>query len=429
MKTKEDIFRMIDEEDIEFIRLQFTDIMGNLKNIAITPGQLDRAMNNMYFFDAAALLDNVYDYQEDLYLRPDLDTFVILPWRPQQGKVAKVVCDSYTVDGEPFVLSSRKILKKVTEEAAKKGYSFLVDPECEFFLFNTNENGLPTTISHEQAGYMDVGPVDFGENARRDIVLMLEEMGFEIESSHHEHAPAQHEVDFSELEAFKCADAIQTFRFAVRSVAKRFGLYATFMPKPREDVAGSGMHTYISMHKDGKNCFRTADGKISEEGMYFLGGILKHAKGLTAVANPIVNSYKRLNSGFDAPSRVNWSTRGEKSAIKIHSHNQDVKIEVRFPDGASNPYLLIAGIIAAGLDGIENKINPGEDCHGKDFNLYEKLPGNLRDAIDELNNDELLKSTFGEEFVKVYSTLKKEEWDEYMTSVSEWELNRYLTRI
>ncbi|MCR4851182.1 MAG: glutamine synthetase family protein, partial [Lachnospiraceae bacterium] len=251
MNTREDILRLIEEEGVEFIRLQFTDIYGRLKNIAVTPGQMNKVFDNRYSFDGDAAFGNMYGFEEKLYLYPDIDSFIILPWRPQQGKVAKIVCDIMHMDGTPFDCSSRQILKNVLNSAADEGYTIMADPECEFFLFHTDDNGLPTTTSHENAGYMEAGPSDFGENARRDIVLMLEDMGFEIESSHHESAPAQHEIDFKEEEALKTADSIQTFRFAVRSIAKRFGLYATFMPKPKTDVAGSGMHTNFTVCKDG----------------------------------------------------------------------------------------------------------------------------------------------------------------------------------
>ncbi len=429
MRTKEDILNIIEEENVEFIRLQFTDVMGNLKNIAITPGQIDRALNNRYSFQARALFDGAYDYPDELYLHPDFDTFAILPWRPQQGKVAKVVCDVCDASGQPFMLSSRKILKNVLKDAEKMGYTFMVDPECEFYLFHTDENGLPTVITHEKAGYMDVGPVDFGENARRDMVLMLEELGFDVESSHHEHSSSQHEIDFSEQEALVSADSIQTFRFAVRSVAKRFGLYATFMPKPKADVAGTGMHTNFTMLKDGRNVFRGKDGKPSEEAMYFVGGLLAHANALLALSNPLVNSYKRLGAGFESPSHINWATRGEKCFVKLASRFGDVKLETRFPDGACNPYLLIAGVIVAGLDGIKNKIEPGEDSYEKSLDNYEKLVGNLKEAITAFENDSVMVEAFSKEFVDIYSKIKNAEWDEYMRSISEWEIEKYLPRI
>ena len=251
MKSMEDILNLIEEEDVEFIRLQFSDAFGNLKNIAVTPGQLDRVMAHQYSVNGAALFDDLCEFEEELYLYPDLDTFVILPWRPQHGKVAKIICDLYDENGVPFDQSPRAILQKVIRRGKEEGYTFIVNPECEFFLFHTDDNGTPTTITHEKAGYLDVGPLDLGENARREMVLTLEDMGFEIESSHHEKAPAQHEIDFTQAEALDTADALMNFKFAIRSTAKRFGLYATFMPKPRREVSGSGMHVHFALYKDG----------------------------------------------------------------------------------------------------------------------------------------------------------------------------------
>lgn len=425
MRTKEDIMNLIEEEDVEFIRLQFTDVWGNLKNIAVTPSQMDRVINHKYCFEGNALFDDRYDYPEDLHLVPDLDTFTLLPWRPQQGKVAKITCDVCYADGSLVEYSPRTILKRVIKEAEKEGYTFNLNTECEFFLFHTDENGIPTASSHEKAGYLDVGPIDFGENARRDIVLVLEEMGFDIESSHHEKAPAQHEIDFAKEESLKIADDIMTLRFAVRSVAKRFGLYATFMPKPRTDCAGSGMHMHFMMMKDGKNLFESNGDELSETAKYFIGGIMAHAQGMCAITNPIVNSYKRIVSGYEAPSEINWSTKGEKSLIKFLKSFDEAKVELRFPDSAANPYLALAVCIVAGMDGVKNKINPDEVMAGK----TKKLPGNLDQAIKYLKKDKLICDTLGNDFVKIYETVKNAEWKEYMTQVSDWEIEKYLIKM
>lgn len=428
MRSKMDIMNLIDEEDVEFIRLQFTDILGNLKNIAITPNQLERESGDMYPIKAGALFGDDYNYPGVLYLHPDYETFEILPWRPQQEKVAKLVCDVCDKHGESIELSPRKILKNVLKEAEDEGYSFLVNPECEFFLFHTDEDGLPTAKSHDRAGYMDVGPVDFGENARREIVLMLEKMDFNVLSSHHESAPAQHEVDFSEREALMAADAIQTFRFAVRSVAKRFGLYATFMPKPKSGDAGSGMHTNFVLMKDGKNMFRGDDGHISQTAYEFVAGVLNHAHALSAISNPTVNSYKRLLGGFGAPTTVGWSLEDDRAMISIDESFGDVKVKVRTPDGSSNPYLLIAGVVAAGLDGIRNHMDAGRDLQEVGDN-NKLLPEDLRQAIEAFSEDECMVQTYGQEFVDIYTDVKKQEWQEYVRAVSEWELDRYLERI
>lgn len=432
MKTKEDIIRLIDEEDVEFIRLQFTDALGNLKNMAVTPGQLDRVVNNMYSFAGSAAFNDQYDFSSDLYLIPDLDTFVTLPWRPQQGKVAKLICDigretatendDYVIT--PFEMSSRTILKNVVQEAEQKGYTFMINPECEFFLFHTDEDGRPTTLSHESAGYLDVGPADLGENARRDMVLALEEMGFEIESSHHEKAPGQHEIDFKQGESLAIADSVMTFKFAVRSIAKRFGLYATFMPKPVIGVPGSGMHINFSLYRDGKNLFDEA-GKMSETAKYFVGGILEHAGALCAITNPTVNSYKRLLGGEGAPSRVTWSDSNNGAAVRFCRKFSEAKVEVRFPDPAANPYTAFAACIAAGLDGIERQIKP--DIRNS-LNA-QKLPGNLNDALRNLKKDDVIRKALGSDFIDIYTSIRKKEWNEYMMQVSDWEISKYLVNI
>ncbi len=426
---KEDVIRMIEEEGVEFIRLQFTDIFGKLKNIAVTPGQMEKVLANKYSFYGSAVFANRYDYDDRLYLYPDIDTFTILPWRPQQGKVAKVVCDVCLPDGSDYKCSSRHILADAVRAAADKGYNLIAYPECEFFLFHVDENGLPTTTSHERAEFLDVGPSDFGENARRDIVLMLEDMGFEIESSHHEFAPAQHEIDFREDNALQMADSIQTFKFAVRSIAKRFGMYATFMPKPRQDVAGSGMHIHLKLMKDNKNVFMTDDGRTSEEAMWFTGGIMAHARALCAVANPTVNSYKRLLAGHCAPGSITWADHGEKALAVINNDSDDVRIELRFPDGAANPYLLFAACLAAGLDGMEKKTSPGPSIDDADPSDIRVLPEDLKEALEEFEKDEVVKGALGEEFSRIYSIVKRDEWRSFISEVTPWEIDNYLTRI
>lgn len=425
MKTREQIMQLIEDEDVEFIRLQFTDMFGNLKNIAITPGQLEKIQDCKYPFESSAVFDDLYDPEENLFLVPDLDSFTILPWRPQQGKVAKFICDVIKQDGTPYTLSPRTILKNVLEDAKKEGYNFVVDPECEFFLFHTDDNGTPTTITHEKAGYLDVGPLDLGENARREMVLTLEDMGFEIESSHHEKAPAQHEIDFTQAEALDTADALMSFKFAIRSTAKRFGLYATFMPKPRTDLPGSGMHLHISMYKNGENLFDDDDGEASAMAGFFMGGVMEHARALCAITNPVVNSYKRILTGYHAPKEVYWAKKGEKALLKYHNNGADTKVELRFPDPSANPYLAIAVCIAAGMDGIHKQISPGEaNCQSDRY-----LPGNLKDALDCMKQDSLMKATLGEEFVKLYTAIKYQEWNEYMLQVSDWEVDRYLAKM
>ena len=290
--TREDILRMVEEEDVGFIRLQFTDIFGTMKNIAITTSQLDKALNNEIMFDGSSIEGFARVEESDMYLYPNLNTFEIFPWRPQQGKVARLICDVYKPDGTPYESDPRYILKKVMAEAKEMGYEFNVGPELEFFLFHTDDDGLPTTLSHESAGYFDLGPLDLGENARRDMVLTLEDMGFEIESSHHEAAPAQHEIDFRYDEALTTADNIMTFKLVVKTIAKRHGLHATFMPKPKFGINGSGMHLNMSISRDGINVFQDAKDEygLSKEAYCFIGGIMKHMKALTFITNPSINS-------------------------------------------------------------------------------------------------------------------------------------------
>ena len=437
--NKDDIFRMVEEEDVEFIRLQFTDIFGTLKNIAITSSQLEKALDNKCMFDGSSVEGFVRIEESDMYLYPDYDTFEIFPWRPQQGKVARLICDVYTPDGKPFEGDPRWILKKTIKEANEMGYRFDVGPECEFFLFHTDDNGLPTTLSHEKAGYFDLGPNDLGENIRRDMVLTLEDMGFEIEASHHEVAPAQHEIDFKYDEALKTADNIQTFKMTVKTIAKRHGLYATFMPKPKFGISGSGMHINMSLATEaGKNIFADEKGKIglSDDAYHFIAGIMKHARGMSAITNPLVNSYKRLVPGYEAPVYISWSAKNRSPLIRIPaSRGNGTRVELRNPDPTANPYLVLALCLAAGLDGIKNKIEVPDSV---DCNIYEMTPGerraagienmpaDLKEAVDCLVADEFLCSVLGEHITTKYVEAKMKEWENYTTRVSQWEIDEYL---
>ena len=436
--TKEDVIRLVEEEDVEFIRLQFTDMFGNLKNVAVTASQLQRALDNKCMFDGSAIDGFVRIEESDMYLYPDYSTIAIFPWRPQQGKVARMICDVYRPNGEPFEGDPRYVLKRAIHEAEKLGYTFEVGPECEFFLFDTDENTLPTTETHEQAGYFDIGPLDFGENARRDMVMTLEDMGFVIEASHHEIAPAQHEIDFRYDEALQTADNIMTFKLAVRTIAKRHGLHATFMPKPKSEVNGSGMHINMSLHKDGKNIFEDKNDPmgLSREAYYFIGGIMKHIKGMAAITNPLVNSYKRLVPGFEAPVYIAWSATNRSPLIRIPStHGGGTRLELRSPDSSANPYLTLAVCLRAGLDGIENKIMPPAGVNGNIFEMteeerramnIEQLPETLKEAVEELEKDRFICDVLGEHISKRYITAKKEEWYQYRSQVSEWEIGEYL---
>ncbi|MCI8320468.1 MAG: type I glutamate--ammonia ligase [Dorea sp.] len=439
--TREDILRMVEEEDVGFIRLQFTDIFGVMKNIAVTANQLERALDNQVIFDGSSIEGFARVEDSDMYLYPDFNTFEIFPWRPQQGKVARLICDVYKADRKAFESDPRYILKKVLKEAEEMGYTFDVGPECEFFLFHTNEDGQPTTISHEHAGYFDLGPLDLGENARRDMVLTLEDMGFNIEASHHELAPAQHEIDFKYDEALAAADNIMTFKMVVKTIAKRHGLHATFMPKPKYGVNGSGMHINMSLNRDGVNVFQ--DGKdvngISREAYYFIGGLMKHMKAVSFITNPVVNSYKRLIPGYEAPVYIAWSAKNRTPLIRIPGTRGDsTRIELRSPDPSANPYLALAVCLAAGLDGIRNQIMPPDSIDGNVFEMtdaerraagVEELPGSLKEAARAFQNDTFIQNVLGEDLSRKYLRAKKKEYAEYSSQVTEWELSRYLQRI
>ena len=424
MTTAKDVLNKIQEEGVEFIRLQFTDIFGHLKNVAITAGQLCKVLVDKYRIDGTVLFDGMPGYEGELILVPDYDTFMILPWRPQEGKVAKFMCDVCYPDGTLFELSPRTILKDVIDKAKAKGYTFMIRPECEFFLFHLDEAGLPTTITHEDAGMMDVGPVDFGENARREMVLLLEQMGFEIESSYHEKAPAQHEIDFKEADTLEAADGIMTFRFAVRSIAKRFGTYATFMPKPKSDEAGSGMHLNFTVYKDGKNIMSGCKDEINDATRDFIGGILKHSCALCAYTNPTVNSYKRILLALD-DAKSSSAYDINTTYLRIREGLFEPAIELRFPDSAANPYLALALCISAGLQGIEDGDGPNIPMRLPIANVG-GMPENLKEALCCAKKDPFIGEVLGDDFARIYTEAKTDEWNRYMRDVSDWEIQNYL---
>jgi len=441
MYTKNDIMKLVEDEDVEFIRLQFTDIFGIMKNMAVTAGQLQNVVEHGCLFDGAAVDGMARPEESDMYLKPDLDTMAVFPWRPQQGKVARLICDVLKPDGRASEGDSRYILKKVIQEAKNLGYTFNVGPECEFFLFHTDNDGLPTTVTHEQAGYFDLSPLDLGENARRDIILNLEEMGFEIESSHHEIAPAQHEIDFKYGDALKTADNIMTFKLAVKSIAKQHGLHATFMPKPKAGLNGSGMHTHMSLSKNGINIFEDAEDEngLSREAYYFIAGIMKHIKGMSLILNPVVNSYKRLIPGYDAPVYISWSRINRTPLIRIPAaKGHGTRIELRSPDPACNPYLALALCLAAGLDGISNQLCCPPPVNRNHYRMTEeeveslgigRLPGNLYEAVREFQKDEFIQGVLGKQISEQYIELKLKEWRQYEAEVTDWEIQKYLYKI
>lgn len=439
--TKEDIVRIVKEQDVKFIRLQFTDIFGTLKNVAITAEQIKKALDNKCMFDGSSIEGFVRIEESDMYLRPDPDTFVIFPWRPEAGKVARLICDVYNTDGTPFEGDPRYVLKRALKKATDMGYDlFNVGPECEFFLFLIDSEGKPTTITHDNAGYFDLGPVDLGESARRDMCLALEEMGFEVEASHHEVAPGQHEIDFKYNDALTTADAVLTFKLVVKTIAYRHGLHATFMPKPVFGINGSGMHINTSLFKNGRNAFYDENDplKLSREAYWFIGGLLKNIRSITAVTNPLVNSYKRLVPGYEAPVYIAWSARNRSPLVRVPTaKGASTRLELRNPDPACNPYLALAAILTAGLDGIKNKLTPPAPVNKNVYNMTDaqraeegiySLPGNLKEAIDELNKSELAREILGDHIFEKYIKAKNEEWNTYRTRITNWEINEYLVK-
>ena len=437
--SKEDIIRMVKEEDVEFIRLQFTDIFGQLKNVAITASQIEKAVNDQIMFDGSSIEGFVRIDESDQYLYPDLDSFAIFPWRPSHGRVARLICDVHDPDGKPFVGDPRHVLKRALKRAEEMGFdAFNVGPEAEFFLFQTDDEGKPTTRTNDEAGYFDLGPLDHGEGTRREICMALEQMGFEIEASHHEVAQGQHEIDFKYADALRTADNIMTFKLAVKTLAQKSGLHATFMPKPIFGINGSGMHTNMSLFQGGKNAFYDPDDPkgLSKEAYSFIAGLLAHVKGMAAVTNPLVTSYKRLVPGYEAPCYLAWSASNRSALIRIPAaRGQSTRVELRSPDPACNPYLELALCLAAGLDGIEKGLTPPPEVTENIFDMnaadrkvhgIDSLPDSLEEAIHALEADPLVLDTLGEHVAANYIEGKRKEWEEYRTRVSSWEREKYI---
>lgn len=436
--TRQDIIRLVEQQDVRFIRLQFTDIFGVMKNVAISASQLEKALDGECMFDGSAIEGFTRVEESDMYLRPDLDTFMIFPWRPQQGKVARLICDVMTLDGRQFSGDPRQILRNVVKEAEAMGYIFNVGPECEFFLFNQDDQGNPTTQSYDSGSYFDLEPLGQGEDVRREIVLALEDMGFEVEASHHEVAPGQHEIDFRFDEAIAAADRLMTFKLAVKTIARRYGMHATFMPKPIEGTSGSGLHANMSLFQNGVNVFNDPSDPegLSTVARQFIAGLLAHMSGITAIANPLVNSYKRLVPGYEAPCNISWSLHNRSPLIRIPANRgENTRIELRSPDPASNPYLLMATCLAAGLDGIRRQLDPGPSFNTNFYALNKDelerlnvrtLPTDLSQALDELEKDPLLHEVLGEHVMEKYVEAKRTEWDGYRKIVTQWELDHYL---
>lgn len=437
--TDDDIKKLVKDNDIKLIQLQFVDLNGQVKNMAVTPEQIDRVLNNEIMLDGSSIKGFRSIETSDMYFYPDKNSFQILPWTTGNARSARLICDIYNPDGTPFDGCPRCNLKRVMKEAEKLGFSMNLGPEAEFFLFE-KKDGKVTTETQDKAGYYDVGPDDLGENVRADIVNSLKLMGFNIEASHHEVADGQHEIDFKYGDILTTADNVVTFRIAVKAVAAQHGLHATFMPKPIFGINGSGMHCNFSLFKNGKNAFldEKKEYQLSDAALYSIGGVLKHIRSITAITNPTVNSYKRLVPGYEAPVYLAWSLANRSALLRVPAKRGNAtRVELRSPDPSCNPYLAFAAILESALDGIRNKIDPPAPVESNIYHLTSKerkkqridsLPGSLAEALEQLDKSLVAKAALGEHIYKEFMSAKKKEWDSFRTYVSSWEIDKYLER-
>lgn len=439
IKSREDVIKLCNANNVKFIRLQFCDIHGLVKNMSVPIGQLEKALDGKVMLDGSSIRGFRNIETSDMFFNPDIKTFRVLPWRPREGAVARIICDIYNPDGTPFEGCPRNNLKRVLNKAAQEGYQFNVGPECEFFLFGTNEEGFATTKFSDNGGYYDVEPTDLGSDVRRSIVITLEELGFEVEASHHEVAPSQHEIDFKYAEALSTADNVITLKWATKTIASDYNLYATFMPKPIVGINGSGMHCNMSLSDtQGKNLFydETKPDGLSDTMKHFIAGLLKHVKHFTAISNPLVNSYKRIVPGYEAPVYIAWSKSNRSALIRVPaSRGQSTRAELRSPDPSCNPYLAFAVMLEAGLDGIKNKLQAPDEVNENIYNLemhtleerdIHALPGDLDEAVRYMEQSELVRSALGDHIYKHYIETKYKEYQDYRAYVSQWELDEYL---
>jgi len=440
-KSANEILALSKQENVHFLRLQFTDIDGIIKNVEVPASQFDKALDGQIMFDGSSIEGFTRIEESDMLLVPDLDTYQVFPWEANQGKVARLICDIANPDGTTFAGCPRSALKRVVARAKAMGFVMMAGPEAEFFLFQRDSDGLPIPATHDSGGYFDLSPIDLGEEARRDITLVLEAMGLEVEAAHHEVAPGQHEIDFKYGDAVATADAVVTFRFVVKKVALMHGLHATFMPKPLAGVNGSGMHVHQSLFTvDGSNAFFDADGpwQLSKIGCNYIGGLLEHARAFVALTNPLVNSYKRLVPGYEAPINVAWSEKNRSPMIRVPARRgEGTRCEVRVPDPSCNPYLAFTAMMASGLDGIEREVDCGEPVNRNIFDMSQRekkrlkivqLPASLDEALDFLEKDKLLRDALGDHIFDHFIFNKRTEWADYIKEIHDWELDRYLDR-
>ncbi|GAB2322385.1 type I glutamate--ammonia ligase [Alkalibacterium sp. m-11] len=440
--TRETIMKDVKESNVRFLRLMFTDILGTVKNVEVPVSQLDKVLDGKMMFDGSSIEGFVRIQESDMYLKPDFDTWLVFTWETEstkKGRVARLICDIVNPDGTPFLGDPRNNLKRVLKEAKDLGYSsFNLGPEPEFFLLKLDENDEITERPNDNGGYFDLAPTDLAENCRRDIVLELEDLGFEIEASHHEVAPGQHEIDWKYADAVEACDNIQTFKLVVKTVARKYGLHATFMAKPVFGINGSGMHSNMSLFRNNENVFydESDERQLSTEAYQFLAGLLHHAPAFTAITNPTVNSYKRLVPGYEAPVYIAWSGSNRTPMIRIPaSRGMSTRLEVRSVDPMANPYLALAAMLKAGLDGITNEMTPPEETNDNIYDMDEaqleqqgikSLPTSLHSALKALKKNDVIKESLGNHIYTNFVKAKMVEWDSYKAAVSQWEKDNYL---
>lgn len=437
--AKKELLAVMKEQNVRFLRLQFTDIMGKIKNVEIPENQFAKALNNEILFDGSSIHGFSRIEESDMLLYPDLTTFRVFPWVEKGGKVARLMCDVYNPDHTPFEGCPRLTLKKVVAEAQAIGYTMAVGPEAEFFLFQKDANGSITTNTHDKGGYFDLTPIDRGEDARRDIVNTLEAMGFEVEAAHHEVAHGQHEIDFKYADPITTADNVSTFRLVVRKIALDHGLHATFMPKPVHGINGSGMHCHQSLFKDGKNAFYDAKApyQLSKIALHYMGGLLFHARGFTAITNPLINSYKRLVPGYEAPTHIAWSLKNRSPLIRVPAkRGESTRCELRMPDPSCNPYLAFAVMLKSGLDGVKRKLDPGQPVNQNVYKMSQRerarlkidsLPADLKEALKILSRDDIVQAALGKHIYEQFMEAEQQAWHEYSAIVHGWEIDQYLS--
>ncbi len=438
--SRKDILELTEKLNVSFMRLQFTDILGINKNVEIPASQFEKALDGDIMFDGSSIEGFVRIEESDMLLKPDFDTFRVFPWGDPDQRICRLICNVSRPDGTEFEGDPRTVLRRAIARCAANGFDMKAGMEAEFFLFRPGAGGEATTTTHDVGGYFDLAPADLGEEARRAMVAVLEQMGFEVEAAHHEVAHGQHEIDFRYADALTTADNIATFRFVVKHVAQQFGLLASFMPKPIFGQNGSGMHTHQSLFRGKENAFwdEKAEWQLSKVALHYIGGLLKHARGMCAITNPLVNSYKRLVPGYEAPVNVAWSMRNRSPLIRVPDRRGvGTRVELRMPDPAANPYLALAVMLAAGLDGVESSADWREPVNENIWEMsfrerrrlrIDDLPHDLNEALDELEKDDVIKVALGEHITRHFVEAKRQEWRDYITQVSAWELDSYLAK-